>query len=356
MGYSAETRRRLFILSGNECAFPGCKAPVYDTDHNVMVGEFCHIKGKSPGGPRYDPNQSEEERNGYANLMLMCSPHNKIIDDPNNLVIFPVETLLAYKHEHESRFKNAVVKEDVLERFAKLIDRIQPPVASLTPVIEWIMTKPDNAMGLDYYDFRVALRNDGQKPVREFLVEVEIPSRYMQQGSSVHGEEQSHRPGYRLFRRTLAESMPPHVIHPRATRPVIQLSYIIKRQHYLLGIPEAISVRVYSADELISNTDYPIADMLNAERVEMILAPRMDAIRKICETAWNRVGENGDPTSELLYLSEQPTTEPSPRPRSVYIRDAYNMGKALEKAGWIEFESEDALSIRLTDEGVRAGS
>lgn len=355
MGYSAETRRRLFILSGNECAFPGCKAPVYDTDHNVMVGEFCHIKGRSLGGPRYDPTQTEEERNGYANLMLMCSPHNKIIDDPSNLVIFPVETLLAYKQEHELRFKNAVVKEDVLERFVRLIARLQPPAATLTPIIHWLMTKPDNEMGLDYYDFRGSLRNDGEKPVRDYMLEVEIPRRYMQEAGTVHVEAAPRRPDYRLFRITIQHSMPPHVMYPDETRQVVSLGYLIKRQHYLQGITESISVRAYSGDEQLSEKEYPIAEMLNAERVEMILAPRMDTIRKICEVAWNRVGENGDPTSELLYFSETPV-EPTPQPRSVFIRDAYNMGKAMQKAGWIRFESEDALSFHLTDDGVRVGS
>jgi hypothetical protein len=42
--------------------------------------------------------------------------------------------------------------------------------------------------------------------------------------------------------------------------------------------------------------------------------------------------------------------------RTVYIKNAYNMGMALQKAGWLVFESEDAMSVRVTDEGVRAGS
>ena len=66
--------------------------------------------------------------------------------------------------------------------------------------------------------------------------------------------------------------------------------------------------------------------------------------------------EDSDPTAEVLYLAEEPIREPTPLPRSVYIENAYNMGEALERAGWIVFENEDALSIRLTNEGVRAGS
>lgn len=73
--------------------------------------------------------------------------------------------------------------------------------------------------------------------------------------------------------------------------------------------------------------------------------------------AWDRVDEASDPTSETLYLADDPApSELSPQTRSVYLKDAYNTGKALEKAGWIVFESEEAISIRLTDEGTRVGS
>lgn len=354
MGYTEPTLKKLFALAGNECAFPNCENPVFDTTEGSLVGQICHIKGRSPGGPRYNPTQTEAERNGYENLLVMCGAHNKIVDDSDNVERYPVELLRAFKHAHESRSHNTTAKGNLVEQ---IVARLRPEVPSvlLTPVIEWLMTHPDNETDLDYYDFRVALRNDGPKPVCEFLVEVEIPSRYMQPGSSIHGEEQSYRPGYRLFRRTLAESMPPHVIHPRATRPVTQLGYLIKRQHYFLGIDESITVRVYAADELVSDTDYRIAEMLSAERVEMLLAPRMDAIRRLCQAAWYHAGENGDPTSERIYLSETPIT-PRPNARSIYVKDAYNMGKALERAGWLVFESEDAMSVRLTDEGVRVAS
>ena len=52
MSYSVPTLKKLFALSGNECAFPGCKAPMVDAGSGIVVGEICHIKGKSPNGIR----------------------------------------------------------------------------------------------------------------------------------------------------------------------------------------------------------------------------------------------------------------------------------------------------------------
>src|SRR5215813_6607687 len=114
-------KRQLCILSGNECAFPGCYAPIMDTEHRVIVGQVCHIKGRSPGGPRYDPDQDPEERDGFDNLILMCGAHNKIIDDPASSGAFTVEMLQEYKKSHESRFKNTVVPENVLQDFVRLL-------------------------------------------------------------------------------------------------------------------------------------------------------------------------------------------------------------------------------------------
>jgi hypothetical protein len=352
MAYSEQTRLRLAALSGNECAFPGCPTPIFDTDHGVMVGEVCHIKGKREGSARYDPAQTDEERDAFENLILMCRAHHAIIDKPATRAVFPEEMLFGYKRDHEAGFQNTVVKDDVLSQFARLLAEIQPQrtAVSLEPVVEWLMTKPDNETGLDYYDFRVGLRNTGEKPVREFLLEVEIPSRYMQEGGGVHAEVPSRRQGYRLFRMTIEQSFPPHVIYPDDMRPVIQLGYIIKRHHYLDGITEAIRVRVYSGDELVSATEHPIGEMLNAERVAMVFAPRVKAIRRIYEAARACVGEDGDVTSVTIYLGDEPVSGK----RGVQIDNAFNMMKALAKAGWINILHEDAMEVRLTDAGVRA--
>ena len=117
MSYTDLTLKRLFGLSGNTCAFPGCDAPIVDTTYGVVVGQICHIKGKSPNGPRYDPNQSEEERNDYKNLILMCATHNKIIDDEKTRDKFPVELLTEYKEKYEAQYQNRVVDDNLLESF-----------------------------------------------------------------------------------------------------------------------------------------------------------------------------------------------------------------------------------------------
>lgn len=90
--------KRLFAVSGNQCAFPGCDLPVSEST-DTTTGEMAHIKAVSKNGPRYDKDQTEEERHAYANLILLCSRHHSIID--TEVDKYPVATLQSFKKNHE---------------------------------------------------------------------------------------------------------------------------------------------------------------------------------------------------------------------------------------------------------------
>lgn len=98
---SQATLKRLFAESGNVCAFPGCETRLIDSQTGIVVGEVCHIKAREAAGPRYDPDQPESEREGYGNLILLCSVHHKIVD--GDLDTYTVELLSRMKEEHRER-------------------------------------------------------------------------------------------------------------------------------------------------------------------------------------------------------------------------------------------------------------
>lgn len=97
--------KRLYAHSGNQCAFPGCCAPIFEDD-GQLTGECCHIKAFSPRGPRYDASQTVEERNGVDNLMLMCCRHHAIVD--KNVDRYKVEVLQEYKQTHEEKYSGDI--------------------------------------------------------------------------------------------------------------------------------------------------------------------------------------------------------------------------------------------------------
>lgn len=94
------TVRQLFALSMNQCAFPGCKTQIIEPATGTIQAEVCHIIAQNEGGPRY-VMQDDEERHGFANLVLMCRNHHKVIDAPENLREFTPERLREIKLAHE---------------------------------------------------------------------------------------------------------------------------------------------------------------------------------------------------------------------------------------------------------------
>ena len=97
---SLATVKRLFAVSGNRCAFPECKVFLVDEVSGKVTGRICHIKAHSPKGPRYDPTQTESERSGFQNLILMCPIHHDVID--TDVGTYSVDRLKLMKMNHES--------------------------------------------------------------------------------------------------------------------------------------------------------------------------------------------------------------------------------------------------------------
>lgn len=100
MSISSETRKRLWGKSGNRCA--KCRQELVRPDEGdvrgALVGEEAHIVARSPGGPRYVQLQPEV-RDGYDNLILLCSnDHTEIDAQPTR---YTMDALRSLKHRHE---------------------------------------------------------------------------------------------------------------------------------------------------------------------------------------------------------------------------------------------------------------
>lgn len=111
------TLKKLFTLSQNRCAFTACTTEIVDRASGVVKGEICHIKAKSINGPRYDPNQTEEQRHAFANLIILCRIHHKIVDDQPTT--FTADLLSEMKEIHERNGNIELSQEDA--RLARLL-------------------------------------------------------------------------------------------------------------------------------------------------------------------------------------------------------------------------------------------
>ena len=95
---SDSTIKRLFALSGNRCSFPQCTTRIVQ-ESGTITGRICHIRAASPGGPRYDPSQTDADRNSFSNLLLLCSVHHDIVDAEEKK--YAAELLAEIKDIHE---------------------------------------------------------------------------------------------------------------------------------------------------------------------------------------------------------------------------------------------------------------
>lgn len=113
---SLQTTKRLFALSQNRCASPGCPNSIVE-DSGTITGITCHIKARSKLGPRYDKKQTEKERYSFSNLILLCAQHSKLIDsEPDR---YPVPLLREWKNRHEQAGVAELSKSDAIK--AKLL-------------------------------------------------------------------------------------------------------------------------------------------------------------------------------------------------------------------------------------------
>ena len=99
------TRQHVLAASGNQCAYPGCSDIIFDLEHETLVGDIAHIRGRCPSSPRHDENQSPESNRSYPNLMAMCKKHHAIIDGPK-AASYSVSVLQTYKGNHETKVAN----------------------------------------------------------------------------------------------------------------------------------------------------------------------------------------------------------------------------------------------------------
>lgn len=99
---SIETLRRLFALSGNQCARPSCPTVLLTAD-GTLVGEVAHIAAESPGGPRFDPKLSEADRRAFENLLLLCGTCHTLVDKDSET--YTQAKLRKWKRDRESRFE-----------------------------------------------------------------------------------------------------------------------------------------------------------------------------------------------------------------------------------------------------------
>lgn len=101
---TSDVLRQLYLLSGNNCAMPGCRNVIIDRE-GVLIGQVCHIEAAMPDGARFNENQTNEQRRQLENLVLICANHHLQIDSSKYEKVWTLEKVRKLKADHEAKFQ-----------------------------------------------------------------------------------------------------------------------------------------------------------------------------------------------------------------------------------------------------------
>ncbi len=95
-----------------KCSNPDCCAstsgPQVNSSKAVNIGVAAHITAASPGGPRYDPQLTSEQRQHPDNGIWLCQSCSKLIDSDEPA--YPIELLQGWKLQAEAQAKLGIVQ------------------------------------------------------------------------------------------------------------------------------------------------------------------------------------------------------------------------------------------------------
>ncbi len=135
--YSNTTVAALMTLARGGCYAPRCGAPtvrIIDGEP-VLNLDIAHIRALKPSGKRFDPEWTLEQRNSFANLLLLCNVHHKRVDGVGSEK-YPVEVLENWKRLREADGQDALaglsgltearLVEMIYEAQEAYVDRVGP--------------------------------------------------------------------------------------------------------------------------------------------------------------------------------------------------------------------------------------
>lgn len=108
--FPKSTKITVAIRAGFRCSRPACGAvtcgPHSDPEKWLSLGEVAHITAASPGGPRYDPSLTPEQRRDISNAIWLCSTCATLIDADESR--HSVRELCAWKAAAEANARLAL--------------------------------------------------------------------------------------------------------------------------------------------------------------------------------------------------------------------------------------------------------
>ncbi len=124
--FDQRTKDVLFKRARAKCSNPTCRRETCEAhseeDKAVNIGVAAHITAASPGGPRYDPALSVEERKFPSNGIWLCQTCAKLIDSDSPK--YTVELLRTWKSMAEVGDEREAAKMAVSSKIEQVMPEL----------------------------------------------------------------------------------------------------------------------------------------------------------------------------------------------------------------------------------------
>lgn len=111
--FSKKVKEEMAYRVGCRCSNPKCQkitfGPKESVEGYVNIGVAAHICAAAPGGKRYDPHMSKEERSSVENGIWLCQSCSKLIDSDEEK--YTVEILHKWKQDAEKTTHEELTQE-----------------------------------------------------------------------------------------------------------------------------------------------------------------------------------------------------------------------------------------------------
>jgi 5-methylcytosine-specific restriction endonuclease McrA len=132
------TLRKIHVLSGNQCARPGCNTILVNSN-GTFVASVCHIYAAEKNGPRPNGNLTPEQKRSSENLMLLCNVCHKIVDTEEDR--YSATLLKKWKADREKVFSEigSSLKKSYLSQISDERDHfVNRPLKNLDRYIKYL--------------------------------------------------------------------------------------------------------------------------------------------------------------------------------------------------------------------------
>ena len=135
--FSQDTKWVLAHRANLICSNPHCEATTGgaqdDPSKALNIGVAAHMTAASPGGERYNPTLSPEQRSSATNGIWLCQNCAKLVD--NDPAVYPAELLQAWKTMREINARNSIgqtapraIETEAQRKSKKILESKDKPV------------------------------------------------------------------------------------------------------------------------------------------------------------------------------------------------------------------------------------